>query len=121
MVYIKPTKEQFKAFKNYRHDGPIAMVNLLKFNANSGVESFSKYEEFTIRFIKEKLGGKVIYKGKYIMPLIGEGDWDSVLIVEYPSIASFLKMQMDEEYLKMLPYRINALAESRVYFTIADV
>ena len=97
------------------------MVNLLKFNADYGVESFAKYEQFTISFIVEKLGGKVIYKGKYIMPLIGEDDWDSILIVEYPSIDSFLKMQRDEEYLKMLPYRIDALADSRVYFTIAEM
>jgi len=55
------------------------------------------------------------------MPLIGEYDWDSVLIVEYPSIDSFLMMQRDEEYLKVLPYRIEALADSRDYFTIAEI
>lgn len=121
MPYITPSKEQFYAFKNSGYVGPIVMINLQKFKDADSAIRYERYAAFTIRLIKEQLGGRLIYKGKYIMPFIGEGDWDSVLIVEYPSIDAFLKMQRDEAYLKALPDRQESLADSRVFFTVGEV
>ena len=54
---------------------------------------------------------------QYEMPVIGEEDWDAVILVEYPSRASFLKMVSDEEYQAAGQYRTEALIDSRLFVT----
>jgi len=53
-----------------------------------------------------------------LMPVIGEEEWDEVALVEYPSIASFIEMQRDKDYQKMVHYRTDALTDSRLYLTV---
>lgn len=51
-----------------------------------------------------------------LSPFVGEGD--QVLIVEYPSVESFLTMQRDQGYQKMLEHCSNGLADTHVYFAV---
>ena len=118
MEYVMSTAEQIEQLMAHDHKGPIIMVNLLRFKPDGGAESYRKYSDFTSKYIKDKLGGRVVYGCKMLMPVIGEEEWDEVKLVEYPSIASFIEMQIDKEYQKMLKYRTEALIDSRLYLTV---
>lgn len=48
------------------------------------------------------------------MTVIGDDDWDKVIIAEYPSIDAFLEMQRDTTYQAAVPYRTDALEDSRL-------
>lgn len=119
MEFINPTAEQFKELMQQSYKGPIVMVNLLKFKPDGGKELYQKYGEVAGEFVIEKLGGKLIYMGDCLMPVIGDEQWDEVLIVEYPSIEAFISMQRDKEYQAAVPYRTEALLDSRLYLTKA--
>ena len=116
MAYISPTAEQIKQFSELPDDGPVVMLNLLKFKPNGGRESYGKYSESFLKIMKEK-GVRVIYVGKCEMPVIGDEDWDQVLLVEYPSRAVFLEMGRNKEYQEAARLRSEALDDSRLYAT----
>ena len=116
MVFINPTRDQFKQLMALPDRGPIVMVNLLKFKEEGGIESYARYERIASRFVQE-LGGRMIYRGEYLMPVIGDDAWDEILIVEYPSIAAFIEMQRNKEYQAAVPFRTEALVDSRLYLT----
>ena len=48
------------------------------------------------------------------MTLIGDDNCDKVLISEYPSIDAFLEMQRNKSYFAAVPYRTEALEDSRL-------
>ena len=116
MSYIEPSADQIKEFMSLPDDGPVVMVNLLKFKPGGGAESYAKYAAATTRCL-QAVGGKLIYRGRYRMPVIGDEDWDAILLVEYPSIAAFFEMQRNEDYRAILHYRTEALSDSRLWLT----
>ncbi|MBW2061706.1 MAG: DUF1330 domain-containing protein [Deltaproteobacteria bacterium] len=116
MATVEPTGEQLKKFTTLSDEKPVVMINLLKFKPEGGVESYAKYSETSLRLISE-LGGRILYYGQYEMPLIGNEDWDVVILVEYPSRAAFLKMVQNKEYQAAVHYRREALTDSRLYAT----
>ena len=116
MSFIGPTEEQVKQFSELPDEGPLVMLNLLKFKPEGGAESYARYGEVSGRMINE-MGGRIIYFGQYKMPLIGDEDWDAIALVEYPSRASFLKMIGNEEYQEAAKNRTNALLDSRLFVT----
>jgi uncharacterized protein (DUF1330 family) len=117
MAFINPTPEQFAELKKYKDEGPIVMVNLLKFKPDGGKERYAQYTKVAHDIIVNKLYGRIVYRGKALSTVIGEGDWDEVLLVEYPSISAFFQMQEDSEFREALPFRTDALLDSRLYFT----
>ena len=62
MGILSPTGEQIKAMIAMQDEGPIVMINLLKFKPDGGMESYQKYgEEF--QKIMGPQGVEVIYQG----------------------------------------------------------
>jgi len=116
MAFIEPTMDQIQQFMNLPEDGPVVMVNLLKFKPDGGAESYSKYAAATAKFLLA-VGGRLIYRGRYRMPVIGDEDWDEILLVEYPSIAAFFDMQRNMDYQAVVPLRTEALSDSRLWAT----
>ena len=114
MPFIMPTQDQFKQLMGLPDDGPVIMVNLLKFKPDGGAETYQKYGDATEPFLKG-VGGRVVFQGAYRMALIGDEDWDEVLLVEYPSIAAFIDMQRDKGYQAAVPLRTEALVDSRLW------
>lgn len=113
MPHIEPTPEQLTAFANSGIDGPIHMLNLLKFKAEGGRESYQKYGENTAPCM-EKVGARVIYHGHGRMAVIGPESWDLILIVEYPSLKAFTQMTTSADYLRGVHLRTAALEDSRL-------
>ncbi|MBI2826497.1 MAG: DUF1330 domain-containing protein [Planctomycetia bacterium] len=92
-----PTPEQLQAFLALPDEGPIVMVNLLKFKPNGGQEEYAKYAA-AVQPILEKLGAKLLFAGKAQYCLIGQADWDMVALVRYPRKKTLLQMTVSPEY-----------------------
>lgn len=116
MATIDPTREQISAFAKAPIEGPVVMLNLLKFKADGGAESYAKYGELAAAHLK-RAGGKVLYHGSGRATVIGDDGWDSVLLVEYPSRQAFLDMVMHPDYQAITHYRTDALLDSRLFCT----
>lgn len=113
MTQIEGTPEQFKAFMDMDLDGPIHMLNMLRYKPDGGRDSYAKYSEHTMPLLKER-GGKMVYRAEARKAVIGEEDWDDIFVIEYPSKAAFLDMVLSEEYQKGAHLRHEALLDSRL-------
>lgn len=118
MAFIMPTQDQFKQLMSQEYTGPIVMVNLLKFKPDGGAESYRKYAEATAELMLGKGITRVVYRGKGLMPVIGDEEWDEIALYEYSSIDAFLEMNRDKRYQAVVHYRTEALVESRLYLTV---
>ncbi len=104
MSAITPNGKAFQALAASKDEGPVVMLNLLKFKAKadsgdiSGRESYNRYGR-DVKPMVEKLGGRVIWHGRAEQLLIGDEsqEWDAVALVEYPSRAAFIKMAMSQQ------------------------
>ncbi len=114
MVSIEPTGDQLRQLRDLTHEGPIVMLNLLKFKPDGGTESYDRYSAVAGRLVTE-IGGRILYYGTQKMPFIGHEEWDAMLLIEYPSRAAFLTMTNDERYQSAAHYRHDALVDSRLY------
>lgn len=127
---LTPTDSQGIAFAQAAQDEPVVMVNLLRFKARaaypreyggpdpevSGEEAYRRYLE-TATVKVGGLGGRLVWGGPSSMTLVGPANerWDQILVVHYPSRASFLAMTADPEYEAALVHRSAALAETRLF------
>jgi uncharacterized protein (DUF1330 family) len=105
MSSIRPNREQFMELMAAPDDGPVVMLNLLKFKARAdagderGSDAYLKYGERAVAMIEAR-GGKLLWQGKAEQVLIGDPteDWDAVLLVQYPNRAAFINMVTTPEY-----------------------
>jgi uncharacterized protein (DUF1330 family) len=111
---IDPTGAQVKALVTSDLTGPIVMLNLLRFKPDGGRASYDQYLETTAPFLSQ-VGGSVIFRGDARSVVIGEdGEWDSVLVVRYPSKEAFLEMLRIPDYHVGTALRTNALLDARL-------
>ena len=112
---VLPTPEQMEAFLALP-DGPVLMVNLLKFTPDGGAEEYAKYIA-GVRPILQSIGARIVVSGEAATCLIGNGDWDMVAIVEYPSPAAFFQMVNSDAYLAVHDHRKAGL-EGQVLYAV---
>ena len=120
---VHPTAEQIQRLTQSSDDGPVVMLNLLKFKERadgidagvSGAEAYARYSHATEGFLNG-VGGRLLMAVRPHQSVIGpaEREWDLVLLVEYPSRARFLEMATNQDYLKVHAHREAALADSRL-------
>jgi uncharacterized protein (DUF1330 family) len=121
MSSIRPNPEQFQQLAQAPDNGPVVMLNLLKFKARAhagegtGEQAYRRYGDDAVRMIEER-GGRVLWQGRADQILIGDPaqDWDTVVLVEYPSRAAFLEMVSNPEYLKSHEHRESGLERTIV-------
>lgn len=123
---IDPTADQVRALRDRGPEGPIVMVNLLKFRERaaypagtpdsdvSGREAYRRYEQAFVVTVGAVSRAEVIYAGPVGSVFIGdptarEADWDMVLLVRYPSRGHFLRMMAEPAYRDALVHRYAAL------------
>lgn len=119
MNSIHPTEDQVQEFLSRQEDGPIIMINLLKFKRAAGADTAAaekQYEQYMLRVapMLEKVGGRLVWMADVNQVFIGtEADqWDRVLLVEYPSRAAFFQMISDPAYMEAHKDRESALENS---------
>jgi uncharacterized protein (DUF1330 family) len=105
MSRITPNRAQFEQLAAAPDEGPVVMLNLLKFKERaddgtaSGAQAYGRYGDAAIEMIEAR-GGKVIWSGRGEQILIGDPteDWDVVLLVQYPDRKAFIEMVTTPEY-----------------------
>lgn len=111
--HVEGSPDQIKAFMALPIEGPIHMLNLLRFKKDGGRASYAKYSAHTVPLV-EKRGGKVVYAAEGKATVIGGENWDSIFIVEYPSREAFIDMITSQEYQSGAHLRHEALEDSRL-------
>jgi uncharacterized protein (DUF1330 family) len=114
--------ESFFATAGTADDGPVALLNLLKFRPRavypdgsdahlSGEEAYMRYGLAVAKLIAG-LGGKFVWFGRVDRILVGEVEelWDRVALIEYPSRAAFRQMIESPEYKAIEIHREAGLA-----------
>jgi len=107
---VHPSKEQMEGFLEPGQEGPIYMVNLLKFRESAtyedgrdsdltGAEAYAIYGRAVAELVRD-LGGTMVFSGTVSRLMLGEVEdlWDQVAIVMYPSRAAMLDMVVSAAY-----------------------
>src|ERR1700749_729334 len=118
---LEPTAEQVAALPSRPADAPVVMVNLLKFKATGGVESYMRYGQEVAPHL-ERAGATVRYAGAAPAAVIGDGErpwWDAILIDEYPTPQAFIDMVTTPEFAKVHEHRAAALERGDLIVTSA--
>lgn len=128
--HVHATPIAGRAFFERRLEGPIDMLNLLRFtevadyaaapdlapeSPISGREAYARYEKHTLPFLTAA-GGEVRYLGTGGPALIGPDDevWDKVILVRYPDAQTFLTFSSNPDFLAGTGHRTAALLDSRL-------
>jgi uncharacterized protein (DUF1330 family) len=109
----RPNKKAFAAFSERAADGPVYMLNLLEFQPEGGAERYGEYGE-AVAPLFAQAGGKPIFAGRPAEHLIGEGSWDLMLLVSYPTRQAFLDMVSSPEYQAIEHLRTESLVRSEL-------
>lgn len=127
--YVDPTREAFGAFAALPHDGPVQMLNLLRFRkmaayedgraprgGMSGADAYAEYARASAPFF-QGVGGRLAWSGQPLAGVIGPpGEaWDAGFLAEYPSKDAFLSMVRDAGYQAIVHHRQAAVQDSRLY------
>jgi uncharacterized protein (DUF1330 family) len=116
------TDEQRAAMTDPGPDGPIVMVNLLKFRERAayadgadagltGREAYARYAAVVGELIRE-YGGRIVFAGDVTHLMIGhvEDLWDEVALAEYPDRAALVAMSTSPEWQAASHHREAGLA-----------
>ncbi|MET0559848.1 MAG: DUF1330 domain-containing protein [Solirubrobacterales bacterium] len=95
-------------------EGPVTMLNLLRFAPEGGRERYAEYGA-AVAPLLERAGGRVAYAGTAAPPLLGDDSWDLVLLIEYPTRQAFLDMVGSAEYEAIAHLRNGALERGELH------
>jgi uncharacterized protein (DUF1330 family) len=127
---VEPTQDQLRAFAEGPEDGPVVMINLLRFRERaayapdagetpcSGQEAYGRYSA-AVGPLLAGVGGRPIWVGlarQTVIAPAGEA-WDQAILVEYPSRKAFFEMVSSPAYQAVVHHRTAALADSRLIAT----
>lgn len=128
--HIEPTAAAGRALMLRGLEGPVVMLNLLRFRAVadysaasgiapaqpiSGAAAYDLYVAHTLPWLARS-GGAVLFDGDGGDLLIGpEGErWDRAMLIRQTSLDSFMAFADNAEYLAGLGHRSAALIDSRL-------
>ena len=115
-----------EGLKELEHQGPIVMVNLMRFHERSldgdgsGWDAYLRYSALTVPIIKAR-GGTLLWTGDAKAVALGAqhgNRWDYVALVFYPTVAAFIDMMTSADYETLCdPHRRNGCAEHVIIAT----
>ena len=119
---VLPNQEQMQGFMEPGPDGPIYMVNLLKYKDVAeyedgrethltGRQAYEIYAGAVAELLVE-FGGGVVFAGDVSRLMLGEVEdlWDEVAIAMYPSRKAMLEMMMSPTMQEIGQHRAAGLA-----------
>ncbi len=119
---VVPSTEQMKGFMEPGHDGPIYMLNLLKFKEKAeyedgrqseltGAEAYAIYGTEVVGHLA-KVGGKPMFSANVERLMLGEVEelWDTAAIAMYPSRKAMMEMISSPDYQVSSAHRTAGLA-----------
>ncbi|MBX7267623.1 DUF1330 domain-containing protein [Micromonospora sp. Llam7] len=110
---VDPSDDVLADFLADEPDGPVVMLNLLRF-ADGGRPRYQQYAKAFGETVAPRYGVEVVYAGDGSAALVAEAgqQWDAVLLVRYPTRHAFGRMLADPEYQQIAHLRRNALSEA---------
>ncbi len=99
-------------------EGPIVMVNFLRFKPGGGSKSYGKYASAFAEML-EAAGGKFVFQGRVEGKIVGDVDWHAIALVEYPSRQSVIDILASPEYDAIHHWREDGLEQTLLYATRA--
>ena len=134
----EPTEAQLIKLNSLPLDKPVAVLNLLQFNAKAqyqpedpeynteaanitGVEAWATYGATAGKHIIA-LGGRVVFSTAVDQVLIGSEDaqWDQAAIMYFPTRKAFMEMLSDPAFQKVSRHRKAALANHCMIHLVGD-
>ena len=128
---VTPSEAQLQGFLEPGPEGPIYMVNLLKFRERAeyadgretdltGEEAYAIYGAAVAELLKEH-GGGVTFAGDVERLMLGEVEelWDKVAIARYPSRAAMFEMMRSPRMQEIAVHRAAGLAGQLNIETVA--
>jgi hypothetical protein len=129
-MYLDPSDENARRFFARGIEGPVTMLNLLRFRAQadysaspqlappepiSGSAAYDRYVRHTMPFLTAS-GGSVVFYGTGGHNFVGPADerWDLVMLVRQASVQDFFAFASNKEYLAGVGHRTAALEDSRL-------
>ena len=119
---VYPNKEQIKGFMEPVSEGPICMVNLLKFKEKAeyedgrdtdltGREAYALYEEGVKKLLQE-IGGGIGFEGDVERLALGEVEelWDVVALAVWPSRGAMFEVMQSPDMQAISVHRSAGLA-----------
>lgn len=127
---VNPTGDSIAALRAAHGEGPVQMINLLKFKptasypdghehaGSTGAEAYQRYGEVAITNVVG-LGGRLVLVATFDASVIGDPseDWDQIAIVEYPSVDAFVALGDTPGYLDATEHRTAGLERTRLIAT----
>ena len=129
-VHLEPSEESARLLFGRAIDGPVTMLNLLRFRDTadyaafphlappapiSGSEAYDRYIRHTLPFLTAS-GGSVEFFGTGGHNFVGPpGErWDLVMMIRQRSLSDFLAFASNENYMAGVGHRTAALEDSRL-------
>ena len=106
-------EQDLAAFTSRAGEGPVYMLNLLEFAGDGGADRYAEYGQ-AVAPLLEAVGGRPVFAGAPAEDLIGDGHWDLVVVVEYPTRQAFLDMVSSPEYEQIAHLRTEALLRTEL-------
>lgn len=118
MAQTAPEPKQIDKLLAGPADGPVVMVNLLRFKDKAdapdegltGEEAYGKYGARMVEWVTSQ-GGRLIWSGRVDSLVIGDTEehFDVVALMEYPSRAEFLRIAGDPRVAEFAVHRTAGL------------
>lgn len=112
-------------------DGPICMVNLLKFKEHAeyedgretdltGRQAYELYGRGVAGLLPD-YGGKIVFAGDVTFLMLGQVEelWDEIAIAQYPNRGALVEMSSSEEWRALAVHRTAGLAGQLNIETVA--
>ena len=119
---VAPNEAQMRGFMEPGHDGPIYMLNLLKYKEKAeyedgretdltGAEAYAIYSTEVVEHLA-KVGGAPMFSATVERLMLGEVEelWDTVAIAMYPSRKAMMEMISSPDYQASAVHRTAGLA-----------
>jgi len=119
-IALQPTREQIQALLADPSDGPVVMLNLLRFKPGGEAE-YLRYAR-AMRKIVEGRGGRFLWGGRVTAQVLGSGGegFEVVGLVEYPSRKAFVEIATSKEVAEIGVHRTAGLEGQWLLATTAE-
>jgi uncharacterized protein (DUF1330 family) len=117
---LQPTREQLQALLADPSDGPVVMLNLLRFKPG-GEAAYRRYAS-AMRKIVESRGGRFLWNGRVTAQVLGSGGegFEVIGLVEYPSRKAFVEIATSKEVAEIGVHRMEGLEGQWLLATTAE-
>ncbi len=114
---LEISDEQIEQLRLSPDSGPVIMANFCKYRelsadgAGTGRDAYRRYSRCVISLLKER-GGNILWAGNAEAVALGlpeDGDWDFIVLVQYPNRTAFIDMMTSPEYEACNFHRLNGL------------